>query len=201
MIIRLVMVLAVVGLVIFGIGSYLGVDDLSGCDISSPSRTGVCSSADAVVVISGGDTNARTDEAIRLYKSGWAPLIVFSGAAADKDGPSNAEVMHQRAIDNGVPAAAAAIEDQSETTRQNAQQVKERLTNLQAEEVILVTSGYHMRRAGLEFSRELGSVQVRNHPVASDRQWGDFWWLTPWGWLLALSELVKIGAFYVGASR
>ena len=43
---------------------------------------GDCRKADAIVVVSGGDTNARTDEAIKLYKEGWAPLIVVSGAAA-----------------------------------------------------------------------------------------------------------------------
>lgn len=39
-------------------------------------------SSDAIVVVSGGDTNARTNEAIKLYREGWAPLIIVISSAA-----------------------------------------------------------------------------------------------------------------------
>ena len=83
---------------------------------------GDCRKADAIVAVSGGDTNARTDEAIKLYKEGWAPLIVVSGAAAaDKTGPSNAKAMYQRAINSGGFLRSHCYgRKSSETTRQNA---------------------------------------------------------------------------------
>ena len=201
MIVRLIALIAVVGLVIFGIGWYLSPDDLEGCDIENPTIGGQCSQADAIVVVSGGDTAARTSEAIRLYQNGWAEYIIFSGAAADKEGPSNAEVMRQQAINSGVPTSATLIEERSETTRQNAEQVLGKLERREIDSVILVTSGYHMRRAGLEFSRQLGDTELRRHPVSSDQQWSSAWWLTPWGWWTATSELLKIGLFYLGGSR
>lgn len=46
----------------------------------------------------------------------------FSGAAADKSGPSNAAVMKQRAINAGVVASAIIVEELSESTDQNAKQ-------------------------------------------------------------------------------
>lgn len=193
-------VLAVV--VTAGIGAYLSPDDLSDCKSGPSEESSSCRVADAIVVVSGGDTRARTSEAINLYESGWASLIVFSGAAADKDGPSNAAVMREQAMARGVPAGATIIEDASETTRQNAEEVATRLAEHGIEDVILVTSGYHMRRAGLEFSEQLGAqVALRRHPVAADAQWSSFWWATPYGWTLAVGELVKIGAFYLGGSR
>jgi uncharacterized SAM-binding protein YcdF (DUF218 family) len=68
--------------------------------------------------------------------------------------------------------------------------------------VILVTSAYHQRRASLEFNkRAAGTVQVRNHPVATDKQWSGLWWMTPTGWYLATTEFFKIIAFYVGGTR
>ncbi|HMR73214.1 MAG TPA: YdcF family protein, partial [Candidatus Saccharibacteria bacterium] len=68
---------------------YLGPDDLAGC-ASLPDATGRCEKADAIVAVSGGDTMARVDQAIELYKNGWATMLIFSGAALDKTGPSNA---------------------------------------------------------------------------------------------------------------
>jgi hypothetical protein len=46
--------------------------------------------ADVIVAVSGGETEQRTKEAIELYRSGYAPKLLFSGAAQDKNGPSNA---------------------------------------------------------------------------------------------------------------
>ena len=65
-------------IVVFGLSVYLSPNDLEKCD--SPGD-GDCRMADAIIVVSGGDTNARTDEAIKLYKSGWAPLIIVWGCS------------------------------------------------------------------------------------------------------------------------
>lgn len=200
MIFRLVLVILFVGLAIYGIGRFLSPNDLADC--VSPGTSHECRKAGAIVVISGGDTEARTARAIELYQAGWAPYIVFSGAAADKDGPSNAEVMQEQALGAGVPKSASVIEDKSETTKQNAEKVRQQLLGINAKDIILVTSGYHMRRASLEFSAQLGSdFSIRRHPSSGDKHWGAVWWLTPWGWWLALSELVKVGLFYVGGTR
>ena len=197
---RLITLGVLVIVVIIGIGTYLGPDDLAECP--AVEESGQCRKADAIVVISGGDTIARTDEAIRLYKASWADYIIFSGAAADKNGPSNAAAMKGHALDQGVPEQWTIIEEQSETTKQNAAKVRAQLEELGIKDIILVTSGYHMRRAGLEFSQELGKeITVRRHPVTQDSQWSSVWWMTPWGWWLAFGELAKIGLFYVGGSR
>lgn len=190
-------------IIVAGIGAYLAPDDLAGCDLERPvsAESGACAAADAIVVVSGGDTIARTDEAIRLFNLGWAPRIVFSGAAADKSGPSNAHVMREHATRRGVPPHATIIEEESETTKQNAEQVREYILSDDIENIILVTSGYHMRRASLEFASQLPDILVRRHPVDRDKQWGVWWWVTPTGWYMAGSELAKIGAFYAGGSR
>ena len=199
---RAVVVILLVAVLVAGVSAYLSPDDLADCSGVSEGERGSCSAAGAIVVISGGDTQARTSEAITLFNDGWAPLIIFSGAAADKDGPSNAAVMRQQAVEAGVPVSATIIEDLSETTKQNAEQVREHLHANSIDDIILVTSGYHMRRAGLEFERELGdTITLRRHPVEADNQWSRLWWLTPWGWGLAGGELVRIIAFYVGSSR
>ena len=105
----------------WAVGSYLAVDDLSHCEPTPSAKKG-CHEADAVVAVSGGDTKARTAEAIKLFKNGWGEVLIFSGAAADKTGPSNARVMAEQAIVEGVPPTKIIIEETSETTLQNAVQ-------------------------------------------------------------------------------
>lgn len=185
--------------IIVGLSIYLTPDDLSKCQ-DSPSAGSTCQTADAIVAISGGDTEARTDEAIALYKNGWAPLLVFSGAAQDKSGPSNAQAMQNYALEQGVPSDAIILEEYGETTKQNAENTQSIFSERDITSVILVTSGYHQRRAGLEFNART-SVTVRNHPVTSDSQWSPWWWLTPVGWFLAVGEFIKIVAFFIGGSR
>lgn len=184
-----------------GISAYLAPDGLSHCG-SQPSVQEDCNKVDAIVAISGGDTSARTAQAISMYQNGWANLLVFSGAAADKSGPSNAEAMKRQALAAGVPGSAILLDETSETTSQNATNTTNLFTQHNIKSVILVTSAYHQRRAGLEFGARAGmAVKIINHPVKADNQWSQWWWTTPTGWFLAISELVKITAFYVGGSK
>jgi uncharacterized SAM-binding protein YcdF (DUF218 family) len=185
---------------IIGLSVYLQPDDLKGCNetvgLSEP-----CRAVDAIVAVSGGDTNARTDEAIRLYQNGWANLLIFSGAAQDKSGPSNASAMRSRAIAAGVPEFIIRLDEYSETTRQNAENAQTIFSKLSVKSVVLVTSGYHQKRASLEFNRRAEGVKILNHPVSSDNDWSMWWWTNPRGWTLATGELFKIIVFHFGAGR
>lgn len=195
----IILILGLLGFVIVGLSIYLQPHDFNLCTKPTPSEQ--CREADAIVAISGGDTAARTKKAVELYKEGWAPLIIFSGAAQDKTGPSNALAMRQIAMDADVPPAAILIEEYAETTKQNAIKTNEVLESHGIRSVILVTSGYHQRRASLEFHKRIDqtTITVRNYPT-NDKDWNWYWWLTPRGWWLAIGEFVKIIAFYGGAS-
>lgn len=198
---KVVFIVIVALALVFGVAlpSYLAPNDLAHC--SAPSSSGPCQTADAVVAISGGDTTARAHEAVKLYKAGWAHTLIFSGAASDKSGPSNAAAMKTDAESLGVSADAILIDENANTTAENAEDVTKIATDHGFKRMIVVTSGYHERRATLEFKKAGGStMQIVSHPVESDNQWSNWWWATPVGWWLSGSELVKIGAFYVGIS-
>lgn len=199
----LVVLVAVVVIGISLISVYLTPDDLRGCE--SVSSGDVCQQADAIIAVSGGNTSLRAAEAIKLYKEGWAKTLIFSGAAADTSGPSNAEVMRRQALAAGVPDEDIEVEMLAQTTKQNAERVKQLLVEAGgggAKRVILVTSPYHQRRASLEFRVLAGDgITIVNRPIKNDPDWSTVWWLTPRGWWLAGGELVKIVAFYVGESR
>jgi uncharacterized SAM-binding protein YcdF (DUF218 family) len=193
-IIWLLGLVGVAWLVIWTISQLLSVDDLSSCGQTPNPQSATCQEADVIVAISGGDTNARAQEAIDLYRHGWAPRIIFSGAAEDTTGESNAAAMQQQALVEGVPASAILLDQKSVDTAANASYVATIVKSIDAKRLILVTSPYHQRRASIEFTRQLGkSVIIINHPTPFDRLWPvNSWWQQPAGWWLAGSELVKL---------
>lgn len=197
----LIIPVVIFALAIVFIGNYLAPDDLAKCG-AKPSSEGGCQRADAIIAVSGGNTPVRTAEAIALYKNGWADLLIFSGAAQDIASPSNAAVMKNQALQAGVPAQDIIIEPDARTTHQNAGNAELIFEEYGVNQIIVVTSPYHQRRAGLEFQKLTNSArQVRNHPAANDPDWSMWWWLTPRGWWLAGGELLKVGAVQSGNSR
>jgi len=183
-VVALVVTLTIFGLIgvgaFFGTGYYLSPQD-------------PLAKADAIVAISGGDTDARTQEAVRLFRDGWAPHIIFSGAALDTSGPSNARAMANAAEAAGVSSKAIELDEASENTRQNAAGVAAIASSDGYHSIILVTSPYHQRRAALVFARALGTgVAIINHS-SYDQTWRrSAWWVTATSRALTFAELQKV---------
>jgi len=192
----IIAILTILLIAVTGISWYLQPNDLRDCK-KTPGIEDKCQAVGAIVAISGGDTDARANWAINLYKRGWGSKLIFSGAASDKLGPSNAAVMKKLAVDSGVPERDIYIDEKSETTGENAKNVAKIFEENSIETAILVTSGYHQRRANLEFSRYVSGTTVFDSPVLIDKDWSFWWWTSLRGWWLAVSELVKIVIFFV----
>jgi len=157
--------------------------------------------SDAIVAISG-DTGARTDTAVALWKAGWAPVIIFSGAAIDPASVSSAEIMRREALRQGVPESATLIEPNSTSTEENATEVAKVMAQRKLGSAILVTSPYHQRRASILFERSFApsGLTFRNHP-ADDPEWDpDRWWLHTASRRLTIIELAKLGAVLFGGA-
>jgi len=150
---------------------------------------------DVIVAISG-DTGARTNTAVSLWKQGLAPLIVFAGSAIDPDSVSSAEIMRREALRQGVPEAATIIEPASATTEENATEVAKLMVARKLRSAILVTSPYHQRRADLLFKRafEPAGLLLRNYP-ARDPEWDpNLWWVREPLRSRTFIELAKLAA-------
>ncbi len=150
--------------------------------------------SDAIVVISGDEQLARFREGVRLYQNGLGKHIVFSGAARD-GGASNADVMRQMALADGVPANAIVEEPQAEDTWGNAVFTRPILEQLGARKIILVTSPYHVQRARLTFEAAYAGsgIQITAH-AAPDSEWRKLsWWEQPDTRRLTVTELEKLG--------
>ena len=172
--------------VLVGVGHWL--------DVTDP-----LAKADAIVAISG-DTGARAETAIALWKQGYAPVLIFSGGSSDPESVASAELMKRAAVAAGVPANAIAVEGESATTEENAQRVAELMKTRGLGSAILVTSPYHQRRASMLFEREFGraALSFQNHP-ADDPDWDpNLWWTSDPSRSRTLVELAKLGALVVG---
>jgi uncharacterized SAM-binding protein YcdF (DUF218 family) len=181
----LVGVLSIVALLV-GVGHWL--------DVSDP-----LAKADAIVAISG-DTGARADSAIALWKQGYAPLLIFSGGSSDPQSVASAELMKRTAVAAGVPANAIVVEGDSATTEENAKRVAQLMKEQGLRSAILVTSPYHQRRAAMLFEREFdrASLTFKNRP-ADDPAWDpNLWWTSDPSRSLTLIELAKLGALVAG---
>jgi len=177
--------LSIVALLV-GVGHWL--------DLSDP-----LAHADAIVAISG-DTGARAESAIALWKQGYAPVLIFSGGSSDPESVASAELMKRAAVAAGVPVNAIIVEGSSATTEENAQRVAELMKTAGLRSAILVTSPYHQRRAALLFEREFdrAGLSFRNHP-ADDPNWdANLWWTSEPSRSLTLVELAKLGALVAG---
>ncbi len=108
--------------------------------------------AEAILVLSGGSYDngqlssfslERLVQAVKLYREGWAPKIIFSG----KEDFGDALAMKEIALSLGVPDETILVEDQATSTYENIlfSSVIAEENNLK--EILLVTSPIHLRRS------------------------------------------------------
>ena len=155
--------------------------------------------ADAIVALSGDTSGARAAKAVELYRAGHAPVIIFSGASVDPSSAPSAELMAREAIALGVPRDAIVVEPLARTTEDNARLVREVMVQRGYRSALLVTSGYHERRAALAFSRAFeGSGLSFSNAPAADPDWDPvLWWMHADERELTLVELGKLARAYV----
>lgn len=96
----------------------------------------------------------RTMHAVRLYRTGRAPKIVFTGGVGDHGG-SEARAAASVALAAGVPASAIVLEERATSTYESAVLVAGLIG---PRRVLLVTDAYHVLRTERVFARRFGDV-------------------------------------------
>jgi uncharacterized SAM-binding protein YcdF (DUF218 family) len=95
---------------------------------------------------------ARVTEAVREYERGTAEHLIFTGGAV-KNQFVEAEVMARTAQAQGIPASAVVVEPKARDTIQNACYAVRQMKARGWESAEVVSSAWHVERAGLIFSR------------------------------------------------
>lgn len=109
----------------------------------------------------------RVDEAVQLYHAHHVERIVMSGGIDPNHGYSEAQVMRQRAMEAGVPAAHITLDEYGNNTRASARNCARLLEAKGWQDALLVSHDYHLLRAKTAFRRE--GVRVYTVPATETR--------------------------------
>lgn len=90
---------------------------------------------------------ARIDHAVDLYLAGDVEYLIFTGGVGNRSQFSEAAVARNYAMRFGVPASDILLEETSSNTRENFARVRPILDANNIEDVIIVSTPFHMRRA------------------------------------------------------
>ena len=118
---------------------------VAGCRVDDRGRAGVA-------------LRRRTEEGVRRWRTGQAPVVVLTGGVA-RGGVTEAAAAAQVARELGAPDEALVLEEQSTSTEGNAR-LGATLLGDTASRVLVVTDGYHAVRTRRVFSRYFESVDV-----------------------------------------
>jgi len=159
--------------------------------------------SDIILVLSGG-SGERIEEAVKLYNEGYAPLILVSSipfpdktffAEDYKNRTSWGALMTSFAIRKGVPESSIIkYKSDSESTIDEARLITLYLKDKGYKSLILVTSDFHSRRAGIVFRRyaDINGLRLIVHPAPD--VFKKEWWKVRSRKKIVLLEYIK--SFY-----
>ena len=167
-------------------------------------------SPDAIVVLSGSSTYVeRAAWAAQLYREGRAPLIVLTNDGLisgwdhlEERNPYYYELSTRRLEQQGVPADRIQLAPgQALGTYEESLLVRDYATAHNLKRLLIVTSGYHSRRALWSMRRACeGSgieVGIDSAPPGWQTPSPWAWWRKRWGWKIVGGEYVKMIYYWV----
>ena len=158
--------------------------------------------ADAIMLLTG-EAETRAFAAAALYKAGWAPRIFVSTVARHPQAEQTAmlrehEVNLRVLSACGVPKRDVTVLDaDARTTFDEAKALSASLEKAGHLRILLVTNGYHTRRARWIFAEVVGSEAATILPVSVPTDEFDeaSWWRSEGGFVAVVGECLKLG-FY-----
>ena len=141
-------------------------------------------STEAIVVPTGG--SGRLEEGLRLLESGLAQALFVTGVA---EGVASAELRARH--DPALWACCVELGYEAEDTAANAQEAAAWMADRAFTSLRLVTSGYHMPRAMMEFRSAMPNATLVAHPVFPKHVKVEHWWRYRGTAALIASEFTK----------
>lgn len=155
--------------------------------------------ADAMIVLSGGSFD-RGNEAVRIFKHGFVPVIICPGGNKAYEfeilnmNLKESEVTKLNLVRQGVPDSAIQVIPEGSSTAEEAKFLYPHIKSKQYKKVILLTSLYHTRRARKVFEKvfeDSGVVFVVRGSKSS--RFDEYaWWKTEDGLIAMNNEMVKV---------
>ena len=135
-----------------------------------------------VIVLLEGDGYARLPHAIRLYQEGWASKIMVSGDADNEAyGSFPAHKLVVKLYKMGIAPADIIIEENSQSTKEQAINIIELAKKSDWKKIILIASHYHQPRAFLTFLKAMRDAEVKLHIINAPARELSWFERNPWG--------------------
>ena len=142
--------------------------------------------ADVIIVLNG--SSDRVPYAAMLYKSGYVEKVLLSG---------DDRYMTQQALSLGIPQSALLLEDQSQTTFENAQFSLKIVQDQGYKSAIVVTDWYHTHRANIIFAHFFKGIHLTICPVPYNPTTTQNWWKDSNSKESVITEYLKLGWYYL----
>lgn len=152
-----------------------------------------------VIIVLGGDSGKRVEQAAALYKAGYAPYMIVSGGELYHK-TTQAGVMTEHAVELGVPRDVIIPEAHSESTYDNAAFTREIMQQKGFKSAIVVTSNYHMQRSKFIFQRVFknSGVSLTYCSAREPRFDPDRWWSSNKSIMFTITEYIKFIGYALG---
>lgn len=134
----------------------------------------------------------RLDTAIQFYNDGYTSVLVLSGGI-DVDGTSEAKVMQEYVVAQGIPVEDTLIDEQGSNTKQTARNTVTALQEAGLTKVATVSNFYHLARIKMLYLSEgmdvvtvpSEAIKDPGYPLLNVMREIPAWW---YYWLLNLVE-------------
>lgn len=177
-------------IVLFGSAAFLIGFALFSEHISRMGEPSEVNPADAIVVLTGGQS--RIEAALSLLERNKGERLLISGV---NSGTSKATLRNALDADRGLFDCCVDIGYQAKDTVGNAAETLTWLRDHKYKNIILVTNNYHMSRSLLELQRLDPRLSIAPYPVVNSDLTNGKWMMSPEVVRVLLSEYMK----YLGA--
>jgi uncharacterized SAM-binding protein YcdF (DUF218 family) len=148
-------------------------------------------SADLILVLAGDFWGPRVVKGADLAVQGYAPLALMSGTPYQ--GRMDGELAIEFLVKKGYPPRLfESFGHNSRSTIEEAMVLRPELARRGVKRVLLVTTAYHSRRAGIVFRLFCPGIQFIAIPAPDPQYHPDDWWKDPSSRKLFYSEWSKI---------
>lgn len=126
--------------------------------------------ADAIVVLTGG--RGRTAEGLSQLRKGKGGVLILSGVHEDAD----LDAIFLNRV-NLLERTNIVLEKRSRSTYENALEVRKIMEERGLKSMVLITSGYHVKRAHYTFARVMPpDIMIGAYSVSTPNFDGERWW-------------------------
>jgi len=144
--------------------------------------------ADVIIVLAGDPLGSRVVYAAKLYQEGYADKVMLSGDERD---------MTHQALSGGIPGSAIILENQSQTTFENAKYSFKIMEVQGYKSAIVVTSPYHTRRSSIIFAHFFKEIHLTICSVPYNPAMTQSWWKSNNSSQFVISEYLKLAWYYL----